>query len=73
MFVFPYVKNADGQTHTLAVKEVIWTNPDATSSLKKKNQFFLMSCAFMKQLLIIVINTVDMHPFPRTAHIQVAL
>lgn len=40
MFVFPYVKNADGQTHTLAVKEVIWTNPDATSSLKKKNQFF---------------------------------
>lgn len=74
MFVFPYLNNADGQTHTLAAKEVIWTNLDATHSSKKKTTkkkegFF----AFMKLLLIIDINTMDVHLFPRTAHRQVAL
>jgi len=75
MFGFPYLKNADGQTHTLAVKAETWTNPDAASFLnyKKKNNFFFLSYAFMKLLLIIVINTVDVHLIPSTAHNQVAL
>lgn len=66
MGFFPYLKNTDGQTHTLAVKEIVWASPSATSFLKKKTNFFLLSYET-------ALNYVDVRLFPRTAHNQAAL